>query len=88
MWRIDMEELNGILENSFPDKKQPVEASSEELEGNKYFLKGNTIAIVYLKGKVDDLPAEIYRHDTSYWPYLTRGVLETLVRNISIPRDT
>lgn len=59
----------------------------EDLEKCEYLSLGNTIAAAYLKGKVIDLLAEVYHHDIRVRAYLTRGILETLVRNISIPRD-
>lgn len=83
-----MGELNGIMENSPMNTKNPEEVSSQELVRTEHLSLGNTIAEGYLKNKVIDLLAEINQYHISVRVYITRGILETLIRNISIPRDS
>ncbi|MFC1923965.1 hypothetical protein ACFLXA_01160 [Chloroflexota bacterium] len=82
-----MGEQNGILEDSIRNIRELVKASPEELEKTEYLSRGNTIAARYLKGTCIDLLAEVSHYDKIVRAYLTRGILEALIRNISIPRD-
>lgn len=60
----------------------------EEFEKAGYLSRGNTIAVAYLKGKGIDLLAEVSLYDTNIREYIIDGMFETLIRNISIPRDS
>jgi len=64
------------------------EASVEEFEKAEYLSRGNVAAEGYLQAKGIDLLAEVSHYDKGIRSYVTRGILETLVRNISIPRDS
>ena len=64
------------------------EALVEEFEKAEYLSRGNVAAEGYLKAKGIDLLAEVSHYDTGIRSYVIRGILETLVRNISIPRDS
>ena len=82
-----MQEYEDILNSSAKSQKELETVSSEESR-TKYLSLGNSIAIGYIKDRVVNLLAKVSHYDTSIRGYLTRGILETLVRSISIPLDS
>ena len=83
-----MGDLNGMLGNSIINTRKPGEVLPEKLEKSEYITQGNIIAAVYLKDTGIDLLTETSRYDTNIRAYVTRDILETLIRNISLPRDS
>lgn len=82
----------GDVKSAFEKAMEKVEklekASPEELRRMEFIPQGNAIAARYLRSEFTDILAEFSRHDAEVRVYLIDGALETLLRNICLPRDT
>ena len=83
-----MGEVKSAFEKAMEKVEKLGKASPEELKRAEYLPQGNTIAARYLRGDITDLVAELSQHGGEVRNYLVEGVLETFLRNISLPRDT
>ena len=82
-----MEEPNDIPDKPVINEEKLEKVSLEEVR-NKYLSLGNYIAMGYIKDRVINILAKVSHYDTNIRESLTRGMLETLVSNISIPLDS
>ncbi len=82
-----MPELKSAFEKAMEKVKDLEKASPEELRRLEWVPKGGTIAAKYLRGDVSDLQPELARHETGVRGFLLEGALDTLLSNITLPRD-
>ena len=82
----------GMFKSAFEKAMEKAErlgrASPEELKRMDHIPRGNAIAAKYLRGEVTNLLSEFSQYDADVREYLVEGALETLLRNICLPRDT
>jgi len=83
-----MREVKSALEKAMERVEKLGKASPEELKRMEQVPLGNAIAARYLRGELADLLAELSQHDVDVRGYIVEGILETLLRNISLPRDS
>ncbi|WP_457573902.1 DUF6657 family protein [Desulfolithobacter sp.] len=62
-------------------------ASSEELQQEEARKEGMRLAADYLAGKVASLTAELEAKDPALQMIIRQGMIEGLMRNLSLPRD-
>ena len=82
-----MGEIKSALEKAMEKVEKLDKASPEELKRMEYVPQGNAIAARYLKNEIPDIQAELSQYDASVREYLVNGIFETLLRNISLPKD-
>lgn len=80
------DEIKSALEKALERAERLGKASPEELERMEYVPRGNALAARFLRQDVTDLKAEIARQEASIQSYVRQGTLETLVRNLTLPR--
>lgn len=80
------DEIKSALEKALERAERLGKATPEELRRMEYVPRGNALAARFLRQEVTDLKAELARQEASIQPYIRRGVLETLVRNLTLPR--
>lgn len=83
-----MAELKSAFEKAMEKVKDLEKASPEELQRLELVPKGEAIAARFLRGEIADLPAELAGRDNKSRPYLLEGALDTLLRNVCLPRDS
>lgn len=62
-------------------------ASTEELRQEEARKKGVQLAVEYMEGKAENLLAELQSHEKDTQVYVLKGMAETILRNIFLPRD-
>jgi len=82
-----MDELKSALEKALEKVEKLEKASPEDLKRMEYTPKGSTIAARFLRNELNDILAGLSQYDASVRDYLVKGALETLLRNISLPKD-
>ena len=81
-----MGEVKSAFEKAMEKVEKLGKASPEELKRMEYVPRGNVIAARYLRGELTDLRVELLQHGVDDRGYILEGVLETLLRNICLPR--
>lgn len=81
------EPIKSAFDRAMEKVEKLEKASREEMEREQYLRQGNILAARYLRGEIEDLAAELSRHDSRLRGYLLRGALDTLLANIGLPRD-
>ena len=82
-----MGEIKSAFEKAMEKAEQVEKASPEQLKRMEYAPQGNAIGARYVRGAVGDLLAEVSRHDAEVQKFVVAGIRETLMRNLSLPRD-
>ena len=83
-----MGEIKTAFERAMEKIKDLEKATPEEMRRMEHVPRGEALAARYLRGDINDLQAEIARHEAKVRAYLLEGALEALLSNIALPRDS
>ena len=83
-----MGEIRSALEIALEKADKLGRISREELDQQKYTDQGKKIAASYIQGGLDNLQEALSRIDTSDVSAVLQGVMDVLLRNIMLPRDS
>ena len=82
-----MAEIKSTMDLVMERAAQIGKASSEELRREDARKNGVQLAVEYMEGKSEDLLAELKGHDHDIQVMVLKGMAETILRNIFLPRD-
>ncbi len=83
-----MGEIRSALEIALEKADRLGKISKEELEQQKWSDEGKKIAASYIQGKIDNLQEALSKLQGSDVAAVLDGVMDVLLRNVMLPRDT
>ncbi|MDD5451094.1 MAG: hypothetical protein PHT49_04295 [Desulfovibrionales bacterium] len=82
-----MAEIKSALEKAMERAEKIGRATEEELKENLYLDEGRRLAARYLRGEDMEFTKALEQKPAEARPYILKGMVETLLRNIVLPRD-
>ncbi len=82
-----MAEIKSALEKAMERAEKIGRATKEELKENLYLDEGRRLTARYLRGEDMEFTKALEQKPAEARPYILKGIVETLLRNIVLPRD-
>lgn len=82
-----MAEIKSALEKAMERAEKIGRATEEEMKGNTYLEGGKRLAARYLQEEDMELMKILQQEPSEAQPYFLKGLEETFLRNIVLPRD-
>lgn len=83
-----MGEIKSAFERAMEKAERLGKASPEEMKRIECEPIGNAVAARYLRGDIADIKKELSQYGTDVSSYILEGAMQTLIRNISLPRNS
>lgn len=82
-----MAEIKSALDKALERAKKIGQATAEEMKENLYLEAGRRLAARYLQEEDMELAAALAQEPAGVRPFLLKGIEETILRNIVLPRE-